>query len=45
MCATGGAGEERAGRVLGGGVTEFEGRNQRLDYHRVFGGQLLGQFI
>jgi acyl-CoA thioesterase II len=26
-------------------VTEFEGRNQRLDYHRVFGGQLLGQFI
>jgi acyl-CoA thioesterase-2 len=26
-------------------VTEFEGRNQRLEYHRVFGGQLLGQFI
>jgi acyl-CoA thioesterase-2 len=27
------------------GVTQFEGRNQRLEYHRVFGGQLLGQFI
>jgi acyl-CoA thioesterase-2 len=27
------------------GGTEFEGRNQRLEYHRVFGGQLLGQFI
>jgi len=27
------------------GVTEFEGRNQQLDYHRVVGGQLLGQFI
>ena len=26
-------------------MTEFEGRNQRLEYHRVFGGQLLGQFI
>ena len=26
-------------------MTEFEGRNQHLDYHRVFGGQLLGQFI
>src|SRR5882757_765620 len=26
-------------------VSEFEGRNQRLEYHRVFGGQLLGQFI
>jgi acyl-CoA thioesterase II len=26
-------------------VTQFEGRNQRLEYHRVFGGQLLGQFI
>jgi acyl-CoA thioesterase II len=23
----------------------FEGRNQRLEYHRVFGGQLLAQFI
>jgi acyl-CoA thioesterase-2 len=38
---SGGTGEERAG----GDVTEFEGRNQRLDYHRVFGGQLLGQFL
>ena len=27
------------------GVTQFEGRNQHLEYHRVFGGQLLGQFI
>jgi acyl-CoA thioesterase II len=27
------------------GITQFEGRNQRLEYHRVFGGQLLGQFI
>jgi acyl-CoA thioesterase-2 len=35
------AGEERAGDD----VTEFEGRNQQLDYHRVFGGQLLGQFL
>lgn len=26
-------------------VIEFEGRNQRLEYHRVFGGQLLGQFL
>jgi len=26
-------------------VTEFVGRNQRLEYHRVFGGQLLGQFV
>jgi acyl-CoA thioesterase II len=25
--------------------TEFEGRNQRLEYHRVFGGQLLAQFV
>jgi len=32
--------------VTGGdGVTEFEGRNQRLEYHRIFGGQLLAQFI
>lgn len=23
----------------------FEGRNQRLEYHRVFGGQILGQFV
>ena len=30
---------------FGDDVTEFEGRNQRLEYHRVFGGQLLGQFI
>jgi acyl-CoA thioesterase-2 len=29
-------------RTAGDGV--FEGRNQRLDYHRVFGGQLLAQF-
>src|SRR6478736_5742913 len=28
-----------------GAATELEGRNQRLEYHRVFGGQLLGQFI
>ena len=28
-----------------GNVTEFEGRNQHLEYHRVFGGQLLGQFL
>ncbi|WP_123024579.1 acyl-CoA thioesterase [Mycolicibacterium stellerae] len=27
------------------GSATFEGRNQRLDYHRVFGGQLLGQLI
>jgi acyl-CoA thioesterase-2 len=26
-------------------VTEFQGRNQQLEYHRVFGGQLLSQFI
>ncbi len=26
-------------------VTIFEGRNQQLDYHRLFGGQLLGQFL
>ncbi len=25
-------------------VVEFEGVSQQLDYHRVFGGQLLGQF-
>lgn len=25
--------------------TAFEGRNQQLEYHRVFGGQLLGQFL
>jgi acyl-CoA thioesterase-2 len=38
---SGGAAEELAGDD----VTEFEGRNQQLDYHRVFGGQLLGQFL
>jgi len=38
---SGSTGEERSGEY----VTEFEGRNQRLEYHRVFGGQLLGQFI
>jgi acyl-CoA thioesterase len=38
---SGGTGEERADDD----VTEFEGRNQQLDYHRVFGGQLLGQFL
>jgi acyl-CoA thioesterase-2 len=38
---SGGTGKERAGDD----VTEFEGRNQQLDYHRVFGGQLLGQFL
>jgi acyl-CoA thioesterase II len=27
------------------GTAEFEGRNQQLEYHRVFGGQLLGQFL
>jgi acyl-CoA thioesterase-2 len=27
------------------GVAAFEGVSQQLDYHRVFGGQLLGQFI
>jgi acyl-CoA thioesterase-2 len=26
-------------------VTVFQGVSQQLDYHRVFGGQLLGQFI
>jgi acyl-CoA thioesterase II len=36
---SGGTGEEHAD------VAEFEGRNQQLDYHRVFGGQLLGQFL
>jgi len=25
--------------------TSFEGRNQRLGYHRIFGGQLLAQFV
>jgi acyl-CoA thioesterase II len=27
------------------GVAVFEGRNQQLEYHRLFGGQLLGQFV
>jgi acyl-CoA thioesterase-2 len=27
------------------GPTLFEGRNQALEYHRVFGGQLLAQFV
>jgi acyl-CoA thioesterase II len=26
-------------------INEFVGRNQRLEYHRVFGGQLLAQFL
>lgn len=26
-------------------VAVFEGRNQQLEYHRLFGGQILGQFI
>ncbi len=26
-------------------IVEFEGVSQKLDYHRVFGGQLLGQFV
>ena len=30
-------------RALSAG--SFEGRNQRLEYHRLFGGQLLGQFV
>ncbi len=29
----------------GGDTAEYEGRNQQLEYHRVFGGQLLGQFL
>lgn len=29
----------------GSGVARFDGRNQQLEYHRLFGGQLLGQFI
>jgi len=38
---SGGTGRERSDAA----TTEFEGRNQRLEYHRVFGGQLLAQFI
>jgi Thioesterase-like superfamily len=26
-------------------VAVFDGRNQQLEYHRLFGGQILGQFI
>ncbi|TDD91816.1 acyl-CoA thioesterase II [Actinomadura darangshiensis] len=29
----------------GGPAAGFEGRNQRLGYHRLFGGQLLAQFV
>ena len=29
----------------GDDADHFEGRNQQLNYHRVFGGQLLGQFL
>jgi acyl-CoA thioesterase-2 len=28
-----------------GALRAFSGANQKLDYHRVFGGQILGQFI
>ncbi|ODQ85210.1 acyl-CoA thioesterase [Mycolicibacterium holsaticum] len=28
-----------------GGEVEYQGRNQQLNYHRVFGGQLLAQFL
>jgi acyl-CoA thioesterase II len=38
---SGGTGEQHPGDD----VAEFEGRNQQLDYHRVFGGQLLGQSL
>ncbi len=38
---SGGTGDGRTGDD----VTEFDGRNQQLDYHRVFGGQLLAQFL
>jgi acyl-CoA thioesterase-2 len=30
---------------LRGAPPDFEGRNQQLSYHRVFGGQLLAQFV
>lgn len=36
---------DTGGEGTGADVTEFEGSNQRLEYHRVFGGQLLAQFI
>jgi len=32
-------------QLRAGNGCEFEGDSQRLNYHRVFGGQLLGQFI
>jgi acyl-CoA thioesterase-2 len=36
----------REGESPGGpDVSVFEGANQQLNYHRLFGGQLLGQFI
>ena len=34
-----------SGPADGDGILEFEGVSQQLNYHRVFGGQLLGQFI
>src|SRR5205823_130915 len=34
-----------AANDVAGAPKGFEGRNQRLAYHRVFGGQLLGQFV
>jgi acyl-CoA thioesterase II len=34
-----------SGSIGNEGIDQFEARNQRLDYHRVFGGQLLAQFI
>jgi acyl-CoA thioesterase-2 len=36
---------ENGGRSDTQDVAVFEGASQRLQYHRVFGGQLLGQFI
>ncbi len=33
------------GTAVAIGAAAFEGRNQHLEYHRVFGGQLLGQLI
>jgi acyl-CoA thioesterase-2 len=37
--------ELRAQQSGDGAPEIFEGRNQRLNYHRVFGGQLLAQFV
>jgi acyl-CoA thioesterase II len=34
-----------AGELGGAMLAGFEGRNQRLSYHRLFGGQLLAQFV